>query len=237
MLRDSAYNRLPIAPPTSEASVDSLSSATSATVSMPCACSLSAVIAPTPHSRRTGSGCRKASSRSGRNQQQAVGLGLLAGHLGEELRAGDADGDRQPDPVADLAAQPGRDLHRGARDAAQPADVEERLVHRYRLHQRGGVAEDLEDRVAGLGVGRHPAAGPPWPADTAAAPGRRPSRCARRRPWPRSWPRAPLRRRRSPAGRAAPGRRAARRMRRTSRGRRAGWWLQAEARTYVRIKH
>ena len=35
----------------------------------------------------------------GRHQQQPVGLGLLAGHLGEELGAGDADGDRQADPA------------------------------------------------------------------------------------------------------------------------------------------
>ena len=41
----------------------------------------------------------------GRNQQQAVGFGLLAGHLGEELGAGDADGDRQADAVADLRAR------------------------------------------------------------------------------------------------------------------------------------
>ena len=37
----------------------------------------------------------------GRDEQQPVGLGLLAGDLREELGAGDADGDRQADAVAD----------------------------------------------------------------------------------------------------------------------------------------
>ena len=54
--------------------MDSLSSATSATVSMPWACSLSAVTAPTPHNRRTGSGCRKASSRPGGTSSKPSGL-------------------------------------------------------------------------------------------------------------------------------------------------------------------
>ena len=91
-----------------------------------------------------------------RNQQQAIRFGFLAGHLGEELRPRDTDRDGQSDPIADLAAQPGRDLHRCPGDAPQPADVQERLVHRNRLHQRRGVAENLEDRVAGLRVSGHP---------------------------------------------------------------------------------
>ena len=69
-------------------------------------------------------------------------------------------------------------------------------------------------------------------AGRAAAPAPRPSRCARRTPSPRSSPRARLRRRRSPAARAAAGRRAARPTRRTSRGRHAG--SSARTRTHVR---
>ena len=86
----------------------------------------------------------------GRYQQQPVGLGLLAGDLGQELGAGDADGDRQADAVADLGAQPRGDLDRRARHPAQPDDVEEGLVDRQRFDHGRGVVEHLEHRVAGL---------------------------------------------------------------------------------------
>ena len=68
-------------------------------------------------------------------------------------------------------SRPG-DLHRRAGDPPQPADVEERLVDRQPLDQRRGVLEDLEHRLAGLGVRRHPrvdhdraagTAGSAWP--------------------------------------------------------------------------
>ncbi len=63
-----------------------------------------------------------------RYQQQSVGLGLLAGDLRQELGAGDADRDGQPDVDADALPQLRRDLHRRARHPAQPAHVEEGLV-------------------------------------------------------------------------------------------------------------
>ena len=141
-----------------------------------------------------------------------------------------------PTRSATVAAQPRRDVRRRPRDPPQPADVEERLVDGEALDQRRGVAEHLEDGLARLGVGRHPRrhddrlraqrAGLP--------PAHRRAHAAA--PSPRSWPRARPRRRRSPAGRAAGGRRAARPTRRTRRGRRAGWSLR-RARTYVRIAH
>jgi hypothetical protein len=92
----------------------------------------------------------------GRHDQQAVGFGHAARDLGEELGSGDADRDREPDALADVEAQPRRDLEGRARDAFQPADVEERLVDRQALHQRRRVVEDREDRLARLRVGRHP---------------------------------------------------------------------------------
>ena len=72
----------------------------------------------------------------GWNQQQAVRFGFLAGHLGEEFRPRDADRDGQSDPIAHVAAQPGRDVHGCPGNPPQPADVQERLVHRDRLDQR-----------------------------------------------------------------------------------------------------
>ena len=109
--------------------------------------------APQPPHRQRVQECQLA---AGRNQQQAIRFGFLAGHLGEKFRPGDADGDRQPDPRPDVAAQPGGNLDRGSGDPPQPADIDESLVHRQGLHQRRGISEDLEHRVAGLRIGRHP---------------------------------------------------------------------------------
>src|SRR5215207_4274482 len=91
-----------------------------------------------------------------RHHEQTVRLRLPAGYLGEELRAGDPDSDRQADPRPDLAAQPDGDLRRRPGDLPEPGDVEERLVDRQPLDQRRCLLEYLEDRFAGLRVGRHP---------------------------------------------------------------------------------
>ena len=72
-------------PPTIEPSIASLSSATSATVWMPWACNLSAVLAPTPQSLRTGSGCRKANSRSGGTSSRPSGLASWLATLARNL--------------------------------------------------------------------------------------------------------------------------------------------------------
>ena len=157
-----------------------------------------------------------------RDQEQAVRLGDAARHLGEELRPGDADGDRQADTLAYVVPQPCRDLGGRARDPLHPAHVEKRLVDREPLDERGRVVEHPEHRLARLGVGRHARRDHRSPRGTAAVPALRPSRCGRRRPSPRSWRRARPRRRRSRAGRAGEDRRAARPKRRTSRGRRGG---------------
>ena len=92
----------------------------------------------------------------GRHDEQAVGLGHAACHLGQELRPRHPDGDGQADPLADGPPQPGRDLDGRARDPAHPAHVEKRLVDRQPLDQRGGVLEHPVDRPARLGVCRHP---------------------------------------------------------------------------------
>ena len=203
---------------------------------MPWACSLSAVFAPTPQSRRTGSGCRNANSRSGGTSSSPSGLASWLATLARNLVRAMPTVMGRPTRSRTCRPQPGRDLHRRARHPAQPADVEEGLVDRQRLDQGRGVAEHLEHRVAGRASTPTSAVARRRRAGTAAAPGARPSRCARRRPWPRSWPRARRRRRRSPAGRAASGRRAARPTRRTSRGPRAGCERHRyPTRTYVRI--
>ena len=228
-LCDSANSWRPMPPPTMEPSIASLSSATSATVWMPWACNLSAVLAPTPQSLRTGSGCRKANSRSGGTSSRPSGLASWLATLARNLVRAMPTVMGSPTPVADRRPQLGRDLHGRARHPAQPTDVEEGLVDGHAVRQGEWCR----------GTPRTPPRWPPstptcavarrWRADTAAWPGARPSRCARRRPWPRSWPQGRRRPRRSRGDGAAWGRRAARPMRRTSRGPRAGWTPSFEA--------
>jgi len=69
-----AWRCRPPAGPSIATSADSGSSATSPTVWTPRACSLSAVTGPTPHNRRTGNGCRNASSPSGGTTSSPSGL-------------------------------------------------------------------------------------------------------------------------------------------------------------------
>ena len=90
-----------------------------------------------------------------RHVEQAVRLGERARHLGEELRARDADADRQPDPLADRAPQAHRNLDGRAGDRLHPASVEERLVDRQPLDERRHVVEDRVEILARLRVCRH----------------------------------------------------------------------------------
>jgi hypothetical protein len=91
----------------------------------------------------------------GRHDEQAVGLGDAARHLGEELRPGHADRDGQTDPLAHLAAQARGDLRRGAREALHAPHVEERFVDRQPFDERRRVLEHPVHRLARLGVCRH----------------------------------------------------------------------------------
>ena len=162
----------------------------------------------------------------GRHDQQAVGLAHAARHLGEELGAGHADGDRPARPGRGPRARSCAAISTGVPDdPPQAAHVQERLVDRDALDQRRGVARTPRTprgwprRRPTSGAGRRSASGHSRRASRAAH-----RACGRRTPWPRSWRRARPRRRRPPACRAAPGRRAARPTRRTRRGRRAGSW-------------
>ncbi len=93
-----------------------------------------------------------------RDDEQAVGLRHAARHLRQELRARDADGHRDPDALTDLRAQACGDLSGRAGDPPQPADVQERFVDREAFHERRGVTEHVEHRVAGFAVRLHPRA-------------------------------------------------------------------------------
>ena len=109
-----------------------------------------------PTAARPGSGCRNASSRVGRDDEQPVRLRDRARDLGEELRPRDADRDREPDLARARRARSRAAISRGVpASRSMPAHVEERLVDREPLDERRRVLEDREDRLARLGVGGH----------------------------------------------------------------------------------
>ena len=89
------------------------------------------------------------------HREQPVRLRHPARHLGQELRAGDPDGDRQSHPLAHLAPQLHGDLGGRSREPLEPADVQERLVDRQSLDERRRVVEHPVDLLARLRVRRH----------------------------------------------------------------------------------
>ena len=194
------------------------SAATSPTVAIPRRRSFAAVTGPTPQSRSTGSGWRNASSPSGAHDEQAVGLGHAARHLGQELRPRDADGDRQTDPLAHVAPQPHRDLDGRAGDPL-PCRARRGTPRRSRAPRRADVVSSNTANTALLASEYACMRGRDHDRLRAQPPGlpARPSPSGCRTPWPRSWPRARPRRRRSPGGRADGDRPVARPTRRTRR--------------------
>jgi hypothetical protein len=89
----------------------------------------------------------------GRDDEQPVGLAPRRGQLGDELGGGDAHRAGDALLVLDGGADPLADLRRRAEPALRAADVQERLVERDRLDQRGDRAEHGHDAVGGPGVG------------------------------------------------------------------------------------
>ena len=183
-----------------------------------------------PH-RLDGQRVQEGALAVGRHEQEPVGLRRCARDLGEELRAGDSDRDGDPDALAHRAAA-GGGRSRAASDAAlHPAHVEEGLVDREPLDERGRVLEHGVERLARLGVGAHPRRHDDGlGAETQRlAPAHRRVHAVGLRLVARGEHDAQPRR--SPAGRAGRDRRAARRRRRTSPRRHAG----SRMRTSVRM--
>ena len=127
--------------------------ATSPTVSMPRARSLFDVIGPTPQSRSIGKRMQEVQLAFGFDDEQPVGLGDTARDLGEELRAGDADGDRQADPRDHVLAQADRDLARVCpRPGPSPPTSRNASSIDSAFDQRCRVVEHLEHGPARFGV-------------------------------------------------------------------------------------
>ena len=188
---------------------------------------------PDAGDRRDRQRVRGSSPPCRRDDDQPVGLVQVAGDLGHQLRGADAHRPGEPagEPRAirtpEVARRPRRSV--AARCVGQVAggEVDERLVQRQRLDQRGELAAAraiTSSLVRAVDVRGGPTGTPR--AGTASAPPASTSPSGRRRRGPRTtrWrpPRARRPRRRRPACRAATACRAARRRRRTRRGRRGG---------------
>ena len=198
--------------------------ATSPTVVIPRACSLAEVAlpdAPQPFDRRADAGtpipvpCRTTSRPSG----LATPLATLARNF---VRA-----------TPTVIGSPTRSRTRARNRAAisvgvpeiRPSPPTSRKASSIDRPSTSGVVSANTSNTALARLACTPPSGarPRWPPRTQPAGLRsRPSRCGRRKPWPRSWRRVPPPPRRSPAGRVGAGRLAARPTRRRRRGRRGG---------------
>ena len=151
----SAWILRPAARPSIETRSPSVSSATWPTVVIPTWCSLSAVTAPTPQSRSTGSAWRNASSPSGCTTSSPSGFATPLATFARNFVL--ATPTVIGNPTCSRTERRRRVAHlRGASSKpSHPTDVEERLVDRHAFDERRGVLEDLEDRLARLDVRRH----------------------------------------------------------------------------------
>ena len=176
---------------------------------------------PTPHSRPTGSGCRKSSSSPGPTsttpgpgtirsggpaawpRPTPAWRGTCSARPRPSTSSSSSSCDVGADPLGDrgaLAEQPGR-----------AGDVEERLVERQRFDERRVAAEDLVHLLADLGVQRRGRRAGTRRAGTGAGPPPTAAPSARRTAGPRTTPPRPRHaarcHRRRPAARRSSGRR------------------------------
>ena len=93
---------------------------------------------------------------AGGDDEQPVRLRHAARDLRDDLGRRDADGQRQADLLAHRPTEAVRDLARRSGDALEPAYVEEGLLERHPLDDRGCVLESAEERLARLDVGLEP---------------------------------------------------------------------------------
>ena len=184
----SAWRCRPAARPSIETSAASASWATSPTVLIPRSRSLPAVTGPTPQSRSTGSGWRKASSPSGGTTSRPSGLATPLATLARNFVLA----------TPTVIGRPTRSRTSRRRRTAISVGVPEirrspptsRNASSIDSPSTSGVVslEHREHRLAGLGVGRHPRRDHDRLRAQPAG-----LRSAHRgadavAPWPRSWP-------------------------------------------------
>ena len=115
-----------------------------------------AVTAPTPWILRTDSGAKKALRLGLADDGEAARLLQLGGQLGEELVAGEADGNGDADLALDAGGDQRQRLGSGrGLGAVVVGEVEIGFIERDRLDDGGGGAEDGADVGADALVLRH----------------------------------------------------------------------------------
>ena len=160
--RASCHSPCPCAWPSRRTSSSSLTASSSATVWMPARRRRSAVAGPTPGITFTFIGRRRSSSVPGGTTVMPSGLSSSLATLARNFE--DAMPTDRSEPARDLLHAPpqlgtrrgdGADLEVGQ---AGGREVDERLVQRQRLDERGEVAQHLHDLLAGRAVGVEAAA-------------------------------------------------------------------------------
>ena len=90
-----------------------------------------------------------------RHHGQAVGLLQLRGDLRHQLVGRDADRGGESGELADAALDAARDLGAAAEQRGARGDIQERLIERQALHQRGDLAEHAEHQRRDFLVALH----------------------------------------------------------------------------------
>ena len=137
---------------------------------MPRSCSFAAVTGPTPHSRSTGSGWRKASSRSGGTTSSPSGLATPLATLARNFVL--ATPTVMARPTASSTSRRSRvAISVGEPDTRRSPPTSRKASSIERPSTSGVVSSNTcEDGLAGLGVGRHPGRDHRWRPGTAGAP-------------------------------------------------------------------
>ena len=122
-------------------------------VRIPSRPSVSPVFSPTPHRAPDRQRLEERLDAVGGDHEHPVRLAVVGRELRHELRRSDADGARHADLALDVGPDLRGDLGRGPEQHRGARDVQERLVERDRLHERGVGAQDLAEPV-GVGAVR-----------------------------------------------------------------------------------
>ena len=97
-------------------------------------------------------GREEAGLRAARHLEQRLGLDHGGGRPAHQLVGGDADRDRQPEPLPHLALHPRGDVHRGAEEPSGAGEIEKGVAVAAGLDDRCVDPEHLVQRPRGTGV-------------------------------------------------------------------------------------
>ena len=109
-------------------------------------------LVPHPPQGPHGQDVEEVPGGGGRDEQEAVRLGVGGGELGDEFGGGDAHGGGQAEPGPQFASDPSADAHGRAQAPSGAGHVEEGLVDADPLQHGRDLAQDLHDPSGDPGV-------------------------------------------------------------------------------------